>query len=185
MVWADMPPIALLLAQAASSSADKTDSAFSPQNPAFLVGVVGVILSVFYAVDKIDAFAQRRKRQPSLDVDLVSLQSAITTLTASVADLKAAKDSHNGHKERIAALEARCAEQRAQCEDLKGQLEREIASQRSFQAKNTREIFERIEADAKDLRTSIATLGTTINKEFNTLYRALGKVEGVTLDERG
>lgn len=179
-----MPPIALLsplLAQAAAT-AEKIDA----HNPVFAYAVGAVVIGGFIAAvtvaDKIDSMLQRRRRQPSLDVDLVSLQGSITTLNASVADLKAAKDNHNGHRERIAALEARCTEQKELCEHLKAQLEREIAAQRSFQAKNTREIFDRIEADGKDLRASITILGSTINKEFNTLYRALGKVEGITIE---
>jgi hypothetical protein len=177
-----MPPIALLftsplLAQAAAT-ADKIDA----NNPvfAYAVGavVIGALITAVTVMDKIDSMMERRRRKPSLDVDLVGLQSSINTLNTTVADLKLAKDNHNGHRERIIALETRCAE-------LKTQLEHEIASQRSFQARNTREIFERIEADSKALQASIGALSSTINKEFITLYRALGKVEGGTHDERG
>jgi hypothetical protein len=162
--------------------AQVADPAVSAQNPVFAYAVgaviIGGIITVVTVADRIDSMVQRRRRQPSVDVDLVGLSAAIKTLTASVEELKTAKDNHSGHRERIAALETRCAE-------LKTQLEREIATQRSYIAKNTHEIFERIEADSKETRTAIGTLTKTINTEFNTLYRALGKVEGITLEERG
>ena len=153
-----MLPATLFLAQVA----DKADpaAAFSPQNPAFMVGVVGVILTVFYAVDKIDVFIQRRRRQPSVDVDLVGLQAAIKTLTASVDELKAARADHNGHKERIGALEERCR-------TLQAKVDENAATHRSHLSKLTREIFERIE-----------TLQSSVASNFKEVERGLGKVEG-------
>ena len=47
-----------------------------------------------------------------------------------------------------------------------------------------RELTERMESEWKIMRIAVEKLTTSINKDFNTLYRALGKVEGVTLEER-
>lgn len=69
--------------------------------------LIAVIGGLALTVDRVDSVVQRRKRQPSVDVDLVGLQSAIKTLTESVDELKAARADHNGHKERIAALEGK------------------------------------------------------------------------------
>lgn len=158
-----MPPIALLsaplLAQAAAS-ADKIDS----NNPAFAYAVGAVVLGGLIALvtvaDRIDSMLQRRRRQPSLDVDLVGLQSAIKSLTSAVDELKAARADHNGHKERIAALEQRC-------EALDKEANATASAQRSHLAKLTREFFERIEGVEK-----------TMAKNFQDVERGMGRVEG-------
>lgn len=149
------PPLVLAVADASAISAD---------NPmfAYAVGavVMGGIITTVMVADRIDSMLQRRRRQPSVDVDLVGLQAAIKTLTATVDDLKKAQADHHGHKEKIAGLEEKC-----------GRLEREAtafeASQRSYTAKLTREWFERIE-----------TLERTVSSNFKEVERGLGKVEG-------
>lgn len=41
----------------------------------------------------------------------------------------------------------------------------------------------KVESELKITRIAIEKLTTTINADFKTLYRALGKVEGVTLED--
>jgi uncharacterized phage infection (PIP) family protein YhgE len=139
-------------------------TAFSAQNPlfAYAVGavVIGGIVTLVTVLDKIDAIWQRRKRTPSVDVDLGSLKTSIDALTATVDELKSAKDDHSGHKERIKALEDKCAA-------LDAQLDREIATQRSYIAKTHKDISDQIEG----VRTSFAN-------NIQSVERGLGRVEG-------
>ncbi len=143
-------------------------SAISANNPifAYAVGavVLGGIVTAVTVADRVDSMIQRRRRQPSVDVDLKALETSISTLTTTVDALVKAKDDHTGHKERIIALEARAAE-------LKAQLEREIATQRSYVAKTSKEIFQRID----DVQSTVAN-------NFKEVERGLGKVEG-SLDQ--
>ncbi|BET67173.1 hypothetical protein ASA1KI_20910 [Opitutales bacterium ASA1] len=44
-------------------------------------------------------------------------------------------------------------------------------------------IYKRIEEEARTTRTEISGVGDSIEKEFRTLYRAIGKIEGVTLED--
>lgn len=156
-----MLPAALL---AASSVPLAASGEISANNPAFAYAVgaviVGAIITAVTVVDRIDSILARRRRQPSVDVDLVGLQAAITTLTESVDELKAARADHSGHKERISALEEKC---RA----LDTEATAAAAAQRSYQAKLTREWFERIEGVEK-----------TMAKNFQDVERGMGRVEG-------
>ena len=151
------------LAQASSAAVTHSDK-LDASNPTFAYAVWAVILggvvTAVMTMDRIDSMLQRRKRSPSVDVDLVGLSTAITTLTQTVEELKAAKDHHNGHKERIAALETKCTE-------LKSQLDREISTQRSYVAKTSKDIFDRIESVEK-----------SVSKNFQEVERGLGRVEG-------
>lgn len=54
----------------------------------------------------------------------------------------------------------------------------EISSMRTHVSASHGRIYERIEAEAKETQDKIDELGKTINTEFRTLYRALGKTEG-------
>jgi hypothetical protein len=155
-----MSPVTFSLVLAAAADA----SAISADNPlfAYAVGavIVGAIITTVTVLEKIDAIVQRRKRQPSVDVDLVGLQAAIKTLTSSVDELKAARADHVGHRERIVALEEKCR-------SLDAEANAAAASQRSHLAKLTRELYERIENVEK-----------TVALNFKEVERGLGRVEG-------
>ncbi|HTJ78498.1 MAG TPA: hypothetical protein VL357_05840 [Rariglobus sp.] len=148
------------LAEVASSG----NSALSAQNPVFAYAVgaviIGGLITVITVADRLDAMIQRRRRQPSVDVDLSGLRADIQTLNSSVAELKSAKEHHNGHRERIAALETKCAE-------LKAQIERDAATQRSYIAKTHKDITDQIDA----VKESMAN-------NFQQMERGLGRVEG-------
>lgn len=151
-------PFAAILAQADAASA------ISSSNPTFAYAVWGVIfggiVTLVVAANGIDSMLERRRRRPSVDVDLSGLQSAIKTLTASVDELKAARADHNGHKERIAALEE-------QCRKLDAEAATYASTQRSYLAKLTRDFFDRIEGVEK-----------TMAQNFQTVERGVGRVEG-------
>lgn len=151
---------AAFLAQATSAAATHSDK-LDPSNPTVFLGLLmGALLTLAAGANQIDSIIQRRKRTPSVDVDLVGLSAAITTLTTTVDELKADGKSHNGNKDRIAALEAKCAE-------LKSQLESEIRTQRSYIAKTHKDISDQIEG----VRSSFAN-------NLQSVERGLGRVEG-------
>lgn len=139
-------------------------SAISADNPLFVAAVGGVVIGgvvmLVTVVDRVDSIIQRRRRQPSVDVNLTELQSSIASLTEAVKELKEAREAHNGHREKIAALEEKCRKLEADASAFE-------SSQRSYLAKTFREWFERLEA-----------VQTTVAANFKDVERGLGKVEG-------
>lgn len=136
----------------------------SAQNPGFAYAVWGVVLGGFVSVvmvaDRIDSMLDRRRRKPGVDVDLKALESSISTLTTTVDALVKAKDDHNGHKERIVALEKKT-------EALDKEAAEAAAANRRHTANLTREIFTRIES-----------VESTVASNFKEVERGLGRVEG-------
>ncbi len=111
------------------------------------------------------------RRKPAVDVDLATLQGSITNLQKSVDALTQEHKRHAGHEAEIEQL-------KSQVRELRAQRETDGHNQRSYIAKLSREIFEKIEAQGEGMDSKLETLSLTINKEFRDLYRALGKAEG-------
>lgn len=130
---------------------------FAPLSPTAQLAIVSV-LSVALTITLIYT-ALRRK--PPLDVDLTKLASTADQLTQTVGELKDTLEQYAGHSARISALEKECA-------TLRSELDREISAQRAYTAKTSREIFERIER----VEQSVA-------QNFQSVERALGRVEGM------
>jgi len=154
-----MPSAALPLALASTAP-----DALSAQNPTFAYAVWGVVLggivSAVMVADRIDSMLERRRRKPSVDVDLVGLQASIVTLNKTVEKIEKAQAEHNGHKERLAALEKKT-------EELDKEAAETAAAQRRHLQKLTQEIFQRIEG-----------VESTLASNFKELERGLGRVEG-------
>lgn len=153
-----MPPAALfLLAQA-------DHSALSAQNPSFAYATWGVVLGGLVAAvmvaDRLDSMLDRRRRKPTVDVDLAGLQTSIATLNKTVEKIEKAQAEHNGHGERIGALEKRT-------ESLDKEATEAAAAGRRHLQKLTLEIFQRIEGVEK-----------TVAENFKDVERGLGRVEG-------
>lgn len=177
-----MPPIALLLAQAATATAPSAThaaadaSGISAQNPTFAVAVVAVLTTIFFAVDKIDAFVQRRRRQPTLDAQLERMASAITTLTGAVDDLKKDRDTRAGHATEIRLLERRCVELEKQAAELRDKADREAAANRKYMMETTREIFELMRKQAADSAAEIKGVTASMNKGFQDFALQIGQL---------
>ncbi len=113
-----------MLAAALSHLASAAPAApLDAANPTVFLGLlVGAILVIVQVIDKVDAFFNRRKRQPSIESEFVT-------------------------KEEF------------------------------------REFCSRVESELRINRIAVEKLSTTIQGDFKSLYRALGKVEGVTLED--
>ncbi|RME68563.1 MAG: hypothetical protein D6781_10635 [Verrucomicrobia bacterium] len=72
---------------------------------------------------------------------------------------------------------------RAELNSLDSRLSSQISEVRRHISDSHNKIYVRIEAEAANTRNNITSLGKTIEAEFRTLYRALGKIEGLTLED--
>ncbi len=115
--------------------------------------VLGLFTLVALA-DKVDGFFQRRRRQPTVDVDLSKLTASIDLLT----------QLNKRNEERMTILEQK--------------LERDISTQRSYTAKSSKDIFDRIEGVRAEINTRFDRLQTSLTQNVQTIERAIGRIEG-------
>lgn len=151
-----MPP--LIVAQASAAQLDAS-------NPVVFLGLlIGGLVTIAMLANTIDAMFQRHRRQPSLDKELSDFakKSDLAPMFTGLAE----------------------AARRTELQTLERKVSDELAAMRSYNTKTTRELFLAIEGSSREMRDKIDILRGTISAEFQTLYRALGKVEGVTLEER-
>lgn len=100
------------------------------------------------------------RRNPPLEAQLAAFRAAIATLQKSVDQLATSARAHATHAAEIADLQQ-------EVNKLRSQRDADQQTQRSYIAKNTRELHERIGA-----------VEASINRNFQTLERALGRIEG-------
>lgn len=167
---AGMPPASALLL--ATTSADA--AGFSADNPAFAVAVCSVLVGVFFTVDKVDAFIQRRRRQPTLDAQLERMASAITALTSSVDELKRDRDSRSGHSSEITLLKQRCEDLQKQADAAREKSDREAAANRKYTMETTREIFELIRKQDKERGDELKQFMASVNTVFRDFSLQIG-----------
>jgi hypothetical protein len=86
-------------------------------------------------------------------------------------------------RKRTPAIEAEFA-RKEDVAELAARHDREIQRMREEAAAFRGEISGKVSTELTYMRIAVEKLTTSINKDFNTLYRALGKVEGVTLEDR-
>jgi hypothetical protein len=123
-------------------------------DPMFLGMLVLGLFTLVSLADKVDSFFQRRRRQPPVDVDLGKLTASIDLLT----------QLNKRNEERMTAIEQK--------------LERDIATQRAYTAKSSKDIFDRIEGVRLEINTRFDGLQQTLAQNVQTMERAIGRVEG-------
>ncbi|HRI81620.1 MAG TPA: hypothetical protein PLF88_04230 [Opitutaceae bacterium] len=152
-----MPPFTV--AQAATSAP------LDPSNPVVFLGLlIGGLVTLAVLANTIDAMIQRHKRRPSLDKELSDFakKTDLAPMFAGLAD----------------------AARRSELQTLERKVADELAAMRNYNTKTTRELSLAIDAGNREIRDKMDLLRTSISTEFQTLYRALGKIEGVTLEDR-
>jgi hypothetical protein len=153
-------------------------ASFAPISPDFQLNIWNLLALLLAVLAVVGHF----RRTPPLDSELVKLNGAISGLDRSVTALTKSHQDHVAHAGKIAHLEE-------QVRDLKGHRESDAQNQRSYIAKNTREIFEKIDLNYRDfgkkldetnsvITDKIDALSRTFNQEVRDLARALGKTEG-------
>lgn len=126
---------------------------FAPSTQVAFISFLGIVLLL------LGIWAHFRRRPP-IDVDLAKLASAIEALQGTVAKLTERTDSQAHHATEIEALQKEIT-------GLRIAREADVAAQRSYTQRTTREIFERIEGVERAVATN-----------FQSVERALGRIEG-------
>jgi len=145
---------------------------FSPLDGAFQNNVYSLIL----IVSAVAGLWLMSRRKPAVDTDLAKLTSSIDTLTTAVSKLEEANEKYSGNHAEIAHL-------KEEVRELKAQRGQDITEYRKYVLEVSQTFSKRIESESRITQDKLDTISNTINAEFRTLYRALGKVEGQT-DER-
>jgi uncharacterized protein YydD (DUF2326 family) len=129
---------------------------FAPLTPAAqmalvsLLGVIATLVIIWSAI----------RRKPPVGEDLVQLRGSIDALNRSVESLTKAHDRHASHAAEIETLKKEVLQLQRQRED-------DQRSTRAYVAQSNQRIFERID----ELANSTA-------KNFQTVERAIGRIEG-------
>lgn len=139
----------------------QTLAEFTPLSPTAQLAIVS-LLGVAVALLTIRSLV---RRTPPLDAHLTKFESAIATLTKAVDDLTEANRAAANHSTRIATLERECSA-------LRTELDRKLTDQHVATDKSIREVYLRIES-----------IELSNSKNFQSIERALGRIEGA-LQER-
>ena len=126
-----------------------------------VLGVVGVIAGLWAVF----------RRRPPVDVDLVRLHTSIQSLEKAVDALTIAHKRHEAHENKLAELDSKLRH-------LESLRESDAHTQRSYMAKTTREIFDRIESESRVTQDKLDTLTHTVAENMQRVERGLGNVEG-------
>jgi Na+/phosphate symporter len=129
---------------------------FAPLSPSAqwaIVSILGVIstIAVIWGVIR---------RRPPVGEDLVQLRTSIDALKGSVEQLTEAHEKHVTHAAEIETLKREVGE-------LREHRENDLRAQRTYTRESTERIFLRIEQ-----------LNDSVNKNFQAVERAIGKLEG-------
>lgn len=100
------------------------------------------------------------RRKPPLDARLTEFSSSISGLKASVDKLTKAQEEAAGHAARIAQLERECS-------TLRTEIERKTTEQRKATDESMHDLYLRIEG-----------FETATARNFQTVERSLGRIEG-------
>lgn len=128
----------------------------SPLSPEFQLGLISLLGVAVLVQSLVAAF----RRKPPVGEDLVQLRTSIDSLKKSVELLTLAHEKHVAHSAEITALQK-------EVDRLKTQREEDQRSARSYTAQSNQRIFERIDE-----------LAETVAANFQSVERAIGKVEG-------
>lgn len=140
---------------------------FTPLDPKFQVNV----MSVLGIVGVIAGLWAMFRRRPPVDVDLVRLHTSIEALEKAVDALTVAHKRHEAHENKLSELDSKVRH----LEQLR---ESDAHAHRSYMAKTTREIFERIESEARITQDKLDALMVSISTNLQKVERGLGNVEG-------
>jgi hypothetical protein len=140
---------------------------FTPLDAKFQVNVMSV-LGIVGVIAGIWAMFRRR---PPVDVDLVRLHTSIESLEKAVDALTIAHKRHEAHENKLAELDAKVRH-------LEGLRETDAHAHRSYMAKTTRELFERIESEGRITQDKLDALTASLGENMQRMERGLGNVEG-------
>ncbi|MBI5770896.1 MAG: hypothetical protein HZA93_24170 [Verrucomicrobia bacterium] len=162
-----------LLAAGPARAAD-----FTPLSADFQVNVWNLV-SLLIALGTLWAFGRRK---PPLDAQLVRLETSIEALNRNMADLATAQKQAAGHELEIAALKDKVR-------NLEARRDEDLRAQRTYTRETTRELFEKMESNARitqdrldalanDFAARIETLSQSLSENIQSVERGLGRLEG-------
>lgn len=150
----------------------QTLAEFTPLSPTAQLAIVS-LLGVAVALLTIRSLV---RRTPPLDSHLTKFEAAIATLTKAVDDLTEAQRSASSHSTRIATLEKECS-------ILRQELDKKLTDQREDFDKKLTAQHEAGDESIHEVYLRIENIELSNSKNFQSIERALGRIEGA-LQER-